>query len=45
MAIGSTTPGDRDTDRWAPHISIFPFSEIPEIKFKHGKIAGKGEKI
>jgi hypothetical protein len=37
MANGSTTPGDRVTDRWAPHVSDFKISRNSEIDHSCGK--------
>jgi hypothetical protein len=38
MANGSTTPGDRVTDRWVPRVSDFQISEKLENPFPHKKI-------
>jgi hypothetical protein len=37
IANGSMTPGDRVTDRWAPHISGFKISINSEIDHSRGK--------
>jgi hypothetical protein len=38
MANGSTTPGDRATDRWAPRVSDFQISEKLKNPFPLKKI-------
>jgi hypothetical protein len=44
MANGSTTPGDRVTNRWAPRVSGFKISINSKIDHSHGKNIQAGRK-